>query len=860
MAELPLIILPERRNAVRSRRPPFVPKKLRVPTRSAQSQRLTPKFQAVKRALEQSTLAIQSSIGGQAPEEVVVLEVIGGVNDFYRVVGRTPGLEWLCEWDEDDVGPEDGFALEENPTSRIDARLYLVMTSQSGIEEILRLWRLYQSSPNSLTAAGLTPWLRIFEHLKDVRLWDTKDRLASTGVEEYWQDFLKADGLPAELRFEAELWYRESSSDIAARAFTELVAQEGGRVISQTVIKDIAYHGVLLQMPRTGVEALTRSTSGARLLRSREVRYFRPIGQSVVLRQELTAVATTFPPAPLPTGEPVVALFDGLPLENHEALAGRLVVDDPDGFSDGYQAAFRQHGTAMASLITRGELDANEPPTARPVYVRPIMRPDPLDWQTPPREGMPADTLPLDLLHRAVVRLFEGGNDTPGVAPSVRIINLSIGDPDCLFDREVSPWARLIDFLSIKYNVLFIISAGNHPLDIDLGVPRAVARAMAPEDLRRAVMTAISRDIHNRRLLSPAEAVNALTVGALHDDGSPSANLGRRKDILPADGLPSPINALGHGFRRSIKPDILMPGGRQLYEEKVGVYADAVYSVSMGGAAPGHKVAWPSGNSGELSGTRYVRGTSNAAALASRTAADVHDRLVSLSAEEGGKAIPSSMMPVLVKTLMVHGARWGESGDVLESYLRNSTNSRQFKAYASRFLGHGASIRARVLSCTEQRATLIGYGEISEEEAHSFEIPLPTCLSGPRVYRRLTVTLAWLTPINTKHRYYRRAALWFEPPKDPLGIERAECDWQAVQRGTVQHEILEAEKATAFAEGSSIAIQVNCRSYAGSLNGLVRYGLAVSLEVAEEAGLPVYQQVATAIRTRGRVADRVPLR
>ena len=31
----------------------------------------------------------------------------------------------------------------------------------------------------------------------------------------------------------------------------------------------------------------------------------------------------------LPIGEPIVAILDGLPLENHRLLQGRLVVDDP---------------------------------------------------------------------------------------------------------------------------------------------------------------------------------------------------------------------------------------------------------------------------------------------------------------------------------------------------------------------------------------------------------------------------------------------------------------------------------------------------------------------------------------------------
>ncbi len=82
--------------------------------------------------------------------------------------------------------------------------------------------------------------------------------------------------------------------------------------------------------------------------------------------------------------DPTVALLDGLPAVNHDLLAGRIVLDDPDGWSDDYAAQDRVHGTMMASLITHGELDANEEPLPTPIYARPIFKPDRTDWQPPP--------------------------------------------------------------------------------------------------------------------------------------------------------------------------------------------------------------------------------------------------------------------------------------------------------------------------------------------------------------------------------------------------------------------------------------------------------------------------------------------
>jgi hypothetical protein len=101
-------------------------------------------------------------------------------------------------------------------------------------------------------------------------------------------------------------------------------------------------------------------------------------------------------------------LLDGLPRSNHALLAGRLIVDDPQGWEQDYQAIERVHGTAMASLIVRGDLSSAEDAIARPPYVRPIMRPDPRDFRVPRGEGLPANQLTVDLLHAAVRRLYEG--------------------------------------------------------------------------------------------------------------------------------------------------------------------------------------------------------------------------------------------------------------------------------------------------------------------------------------------------------------------------------------------------------------------------------------------------------------------
>jgi hypothetical protein len=151
---------------------------------------------------------------------------------------------------------------------------------------------------------------------------------------------------------------------------------------------------------------------------------------------------------------------------------------------------------------------------------------------------------------------------------------------------------------------------------------------------------------------------------------------------------------------------------------------------------------------------------------------------------------------------------------------------------------------------------LVGAGTLENGKADDFEIPLPPSLSAVKLMRRLTITLAWFTPINPFHRAYRRAALWFEPPKDPLKVSRIACDWNAVKRGTLQHEILEGDSATAYVDGKTMTVRVCCKEDAGELTVPIRYGLAVSLEVAEGVNVPIYQEVRDRLRAVVPVAAR----
>jgi hypothetical protein len=146
----------------------------------------------------------------------------------------------------------------------------------------------------------------------------------------------------------------------------------------------------------------------------------------------------------------------------------------------------------------------------------------------------------------------------------------------------------------------------------------------------------------------------------------------------------------------------------------------------------------------------------------------------------------------------------------------------------------------------------LGIGELEDEEGHEFQFPLPPGLSAVTEKRRLTITLAWISPVSCTRQNYRIAHLWFNPKND-LTPARICADHDAVQRGTVQHEVLEGNDAVDFQDGEIITIKVNCRADAGDIPEPIRYGLVVTLEVAEGIDINIYEQV------RDRLRIRVPL-
>ena len=658
-----------------------------------------------------------------------------------------------------------------------------------------------------------------------------------------------------EIVIEAEFWFNTDAQARTARVDTlrAEVAELGGDFITQAAIPAIAYHAALLRLP---VAALQRvmARDDVRLVLDDQIMFLRP--QAVIK----AAAAEPLPPdgrmvdrltGPL-VGPPIAALLDGFPVQQHDLLAGRISVDDDDLLEPRATVARRVHGTAMASLIVHGDLNRVEASLGRPLLVRPIMfaGPDDLDERTDEQR------LLIDTIYRAVVRMKNPATPGGPSAPSVVLINLSMGDRRRPFTGPISPWARLLDHLAVTYDVLFLVSAGNILDDIvlaDIATQNALEAQSADERLR-LFLRVLQAQQGQRTLLSPGEGLNPLTIGAVHDDAVTPLAGNRHIDPFPDGGMPLISSAIGLGHRRVIKPDVLLPGGRQ----RLSFQSSPPLTLRPMRTAQGFglRVATPDTSARAAINRRALSfGTSPATALATRAGHQIFDALMDEAGGSNHADLEPTHTAVLLKALLVHAARWPETAEAIVDVFGPTDRRRSAERAdnVARVLGYGIPDIARVLECSPSQATLAGVGTLTTGAGHAYRIPLPECLAAVTEPRRLTVTLAWMSPLTISHQEYRRAQMLIDVPEfgPHFGVARAtqiQPSDNASRRGSLVHEVYEGDNAVPFIDDGFVNIRVWCgqRPLKRKLDARIKYALAITIEAG--TALPIYDQVGQRLR------------
>jgi hypothetical protein len=741
-----------------------------------------------------------------------------------------------------------GDELDRNPVA------YLLVPDMQALREILSLWERWQV--DQTLPRGFGPWASVFSCLRAVRPWGPLDRVSGDDAH------LLADTIfgKAETdlqRLEIELVYR-ANDEAASRAedsLRETILNRGGAVIDQSRLPDIAYHALLVDLPVVAVRNIVdRDPTG--LAGIDPIYSIRAQSLPTSLEAQDAAPVPEID-QPRPEGEPIAAILDAVPQSAHPLLQGRLIVDDPMDL-DALASGTRLHGTSMASVVLHGDLNAPGAGLSRRVHFYSLMY-EPAAGQ----ERFPDDRLVVDVFHEAILRMKVGVAGNEPTAPNVIVINVSLGDAHRRFAGRPSPWARALDRLSATYGLLFVVSAGNviDALDLERFSSTTEFEAAGSNERSQAIVQAVAARMAERRLLAPAEAVNALTIGALHEDRvapRPAELMGTSVDPYGSVMMSNVSSALGPGSGNATKPDLLLPGGRErLSVVPAGEFLRA--RPQTGNRLAGISAAAPPVGAGAANSTMNIVGTSPAAALGTRTAHRIHDALERAYADF--LQLPGPARALIMKALLAHPAKWPQDGAAFIAAEVGPIDPRQFvrrRDNVRRFLGIGSVDPEEAVACAGERATLWGTGQLPRDEGNVVEIPLPACIAGQARPHEIRVTLAWFTPILPGRQAYRALRLiLLDPDEESLGdlglaSIRDQPDSNQMRRGTLIHRRWYGERAAALVRGDVVRLQVQREPDVGAgHDGNVPYAIAVTVEMPGENR--IYEEV----QARVDIAPRV---
>ncbi len=874
--ERPIVLFPEPGYAPVDKMGPT--QKQTFASHEKQVSKLKPQFKRLQEELERGRIIFTKYASDIDPEFTVVFEIVGNIQTFETAIRNLQKnfqeVELLSDSAGKNISPEDyyddgasdsecsddsdgndnnvGEFDIDSSSKKLRTKMFLVSASSSAVNQIVSLWNHYSLDEHYKFPRGLTGFRDLFRTLHSVHKWGISERLVDSGILEDWSHSLQ-DSPNEMIKIQIELFFTKSDSKRKAREkiVRDVVFNSGGTILDRALIPEIAYHALLAEIPRQYALDIYNEKE-VELVMTESVMFLKSCAQTVfpvIDESEIPDIDFDYNAVPKVVEPPLIALFDGFPQYNHPLLKGLLEVDDPDKYGTSYAANQMIHGTSMASLILRGFDMSKNSGSFRKLYVRPLMKFD----SNYGKERTPDDFLLIRKFYEAISRLFDSNPDlhsAPPRAPSVRIVNLSLGIEDRQFYGIASPWARLIDWLSYKYGILFIVSAGNHckKYDIDIGINFEDFKQLPTFEKDKYVIKNLSRTLNSKHLLSPAESINALTVGSSFFDNNNQSPVSNNTELC-SDHMPALYSSFDYGTAGCIKPDILYPGGRKF------VFPHPIKQQLLGWREsttrkPGVCSAAPFSATGSRCSVSYSFGTSCSTALVSHQAQECFEILNHVLTDKGGTGVPREFTAVLIKAMLVHGASWNALGSTFKCMLGLSGHNT--KRILHKYLGYGEPDIDMVKECTKDRITFFGYGEFSKEGAFIYQIPVPFDFHESKLFRRLTVTLAYLSPVNSGSGKYRNKKLWFSvQQKKTLFEESVMYDHYMIVKGTLQHQVFSGKCVQAWRNGRAIDIKINATGWDSNRDcSTVRYALFATFGLAPNCGVDVYQEVLNKIAVK----------
>lgn len=426
----------------------------------------------------------------------------------------------------------------------------------------------------------------------------------------------------------------------------------------------------------------------------------------------LTADVNQFPQVPAPPDNaPRIAVLDSGITAGHPFLSAAI------GDSQGFVAPEREaadiagHGTFVSGLALYGDvaeqIRSGQFIPQLQLFSGRVFNDDDLD-----------ETTFVEKSVEEAVRYFLENYQC-------RVFNLSYGDMNKVYDgRHVRGLAYTLDRLSRELGVLFVVPTGNLrddqlPVDPIAGYPDYLLEPAS-------------------RMLDPAPALNAITVGGLAIlDATVDARRNEHtiEDVPIAKPLqPSPFTRSGMSVGDAVKPDFVEEAGNAAFQPSRGIKKQGLGLVSM--------------NAGFATGRpfRQDHGTSFAAPKVAHMAARLAHQFPDGSVN-------------LVRSILACHAAWPDAS----IQLLNPADKAPGRDKLMKLVGYGRIAKDAIFRSARNVVTLYADDRIENNRTQFFEIPLPAELWGRgKRHRRISVALAYSPEMRTTRLDYRHTKLTFK--------------------------------------------------------------------------------------------------
>ena len=563
--------------------------------------------------------------------------------------------------------------------------VFLVFSSEEGLE-------VFEARLSSLIEGEKPVRQDLLEALENFDVFSNEDRKG-------WA--LKSEGFPDEDSFmlDVELWPLASGAERE-----KLITAFEGWLENETIKKLDRVNSTAVIIYRVQVDARQADL----LLNHRDIRIVDlPPQVQMNIAMLMTDIQNiSEPPAPSDGAIAVTVLDSGLATA-HPLL--KSAVGDAQSFIDGKDADDENgHGTFVAGKVLYGDIGEKLASGSFTPEFR-LFSGRILDEN---------NESSVQLIEHQVDKAVRYFYDHYGC----KLFNLSYGDVNKPYlGGRIRGLAVILDQLSHELGVLFVVPTGNF-----------TGTRTIPDDWRVDYPNYLFAD--EAKILDPAPAINALTVGSIarYDQ---TYNSGRYKNDPAEQPIarlkqPSPFARTGFGLNGAIKPELVAYGGNRAIDLRTG----ALINRHLGELSCGHQFA---------TGKLIVEdiGTSFSCPYITHLIA----RLSTL--------YPDANHNLLRALLASHAVHPPEINDLF--------NGDRNKILA--VSGYGEVDEEALFQSVDDDLTLIAESELTNKTHHFYEVPIPEEFwSGQKRIRQISISLAYSPSVRTTRLDYKSSRVSFK--------------------------------------------------------------------------------------------------